>query len=137
MTTTQGQLEITDLPAYVQSWSVVNLPGFITKLLASWQRNYGALPDTFSLIACPQAEINANGGLPSPVIALTDARVRIKQFTSCHRLYLVILIMGEQVAIRRQQIQQYLSWSEAYDVVRDDGVLRLRFIEAVEESDCD
>jgi hypothetical protein len=134
MTINKG-LEIANLPAYVQSWSVVNLPGFISNLLDRWQRNYGDLPDAFSLVACPQAEINANGGLPSRVIDLTDPRARIKQFTSCHRLYLVILIMGEHVAHRRRQVQQYLSWSEGYDVVLDDGVARLQFIEAIEESD--
>lgn len=135
MMTIHKGLEIANLPAYVQSWSVVNLPGFISNLLDRWQRNYGSLPDTFSLIACPQAEVNANGGLPSRVIDLTDPRARIKQFTSCHRLYLVILVMGAHVAQRRKQIQQHLSWSEGYNAVLDDGVLRLRFIEAIEESD--
>ena len=135
MITRDKGLEIADLPAYVQSWSVVNLPGFISNLLDRWQRNYGNLPDAFSLIACPQAEVNANGGLPSRVIDLTDPRARIKQFTSCHRLYLVILIMGEHVAQRREQIQQHLSWSEGYDVVVDDDALRFRFLEAIEESE--
>ena len=135
MTASQMQLKITNLPAYVRSWSVVNLPGFVTTLLENWQRNYGDLPETFSLIACPQAEVNANGGLPSRVIEQTDPRVRIKQFTSCHRLYLVILLMGERAEERRKEIQQYLSWSEGYDVVLDDGLPQLRFLEAVEEGE--
>jgi len=135
MIVSQMQLKISNLPAYVRSWSVVNLPGFVSTLLENWQRNYGELPETFSLIACPQAEVNANGGLPSQVIELTDPRARIKQFTSCHRLYLVILLMGERAEERRKEIQQYLSWSEGYDVVLDDGLPQLRFLEAVEESE--
>ena len=135
MTVSQMQLEISNLPAYVRSWSVVNLPGFVTTLVENWQRNYGELPETFSLVACPQAEVNANGGLPSQVIELTDPRARIKQFTSCHRLYLVILLMGERAEERRKEIQQHLSWSEGYDVMLDDGLPQLRFLEAVEESE--
>ncbi len=135
MIVSQMQLKISNLPAYVRSWSVVNLPGFVATLLENWQRNYGELPETFSLIACPQAEVNANGGLPSQVIELTDPRARIKQFTSCHRLYLVILLMGERAEERRKEVQQYLSWSEGYDVMLDDGLPQLRFLEAVEESE--
>ncbi|MGB5455101.1 MAG: hypothetical protein WBO18_03900 [Gammaproteobacteria bacterium] len=129
----QAEPAIADLPAYVQSWSAVKLPGFVTAVLDNWRRNFGELPDSFSLVACPQAEINANGGLPGRVIELTDSRVRIKQFTSCHRLYLVILIMGQDAEERREQIQQYLSWSEGYDVEIHNGVPQLRFVEAVEE----
>ena len=74
---------------------------------------------------------------PLRVIELTDSRVRIKQFTSCHRLYLVILIMGEDAEQRREEIQQYLSWSEGYDVEIDNGLPQLRFVEAVEERNDD
>jgi hypothetical protein len=133
MIASPADLEIANLPAYIQSWSAINLPGFVPAVLDNWRRNFGALPEAFSLVACPQAEINANGGLAARVIELTDSRVRIKQFTSCHRLYLVILIMGEDAEERREEIQQYLSWSEGYDVGIYNGVPKLRFVEAVEE----
>ena len=135
MMTSARELDIANLPAYVQSWSAVNLPGFVPAVLDNWKRNFGELPKTFSLVACPQAEINASGGLHARVIELTDSRIRIKQFTSCHRLYLVILIMGEDAESRREEIQQYLSWSEGYDVEMYSGVPQLRFVEAVEESE--
>ena len=137
MMTSPAEPDIANLPPYVQSWSAVNLPGFVPAVLDNWRRNFGELPETFSLVACPQAEVNASGGLHARVIELTDSRVRIKQFTSCHRLYLVILIMGEDAEQRREEIQQYLSWSEGYDVVIYNGLPQLRFVEAVEERNDD
>jgi hypothetical protein len=41
--------------------------------------------------------------------------------------------MGQDAEERREQIQQYLSWSEGYDVEIHNGVPQLRFVEAVEE----
>ena len=127
--------EITGLPPYVGSWSAVGLPGFIVKVLNRWQRNFGKLPSKFVLVACPQVEVNAVGGLPPRVRELTDSRVRILHFTGCHKPYLVILLIGEDAEARRGEIQQLLSWSEGYQVEIIDGMARLRFIEAVEEND--
>lgn len=135
MNSTSEPLEIIDLPPYVGSWSAVGLPGFTNGILNRWQRNYGSLPSQFVLVACPQVEINAIGGLPSRVRELTDARVRIQHFTGCHRLYLVILLLGNDAEARREEIQKLLSWSEGYHVEHTDGRTRLRFIEAIEETD--
>ncbi len=93
------------------------------------------LPSQFVMVACPQVEINAIGGLPSRVRELTDSRVRIQHFTGCHKPYLVILLLGEDAEARREEIQKLLSWSEGYHVELMDGMTRLRFIEAIEEND--
>ena len=135
MTSTSEQLEIIGLPPYIGSWSAVGLPGFIFAILNRWQRNYGKLPSRFVLVACPQVEINAIGGLPSRVRELTDSRVRVQHFTGCHKPYLVILLLGEDAEVRREEIQKLLSWSEGYHVEFMDGMTRLRFIEAIEEHD--
>jgi len=136
MKTTSGQLEITGLPPYIGCWSAVGVPGFVFAILNRWQRNYGKLPSRFVMVACPQVEINAMGGLPFRVSELTDSRVRIKHFTGCHRPYLVILLLGEDADVRREEIQKYLPWSEGYHVDLMDGMTRLQFIEAIEEIDC-
>lgn len=135
MESTQEQLEIVGMPPYVGSWSAVGLPGFITKVLSRWQRNFGRLPSQFGLIACPLVEINAVGGLPARVRELTDSRVRILHFTGCHKPYLVIILLGEDGAVRRAEIQKSLSWSESYEVKLKEGMIQLQFLDAIEESD--
>lgn len=132
MESTSEPLEITGLPVYVASWSVASLPGFVLSVLDRWQRNHGSLPAHFALVACPQLEINENGGLPSRVRELTDARVRFKHFTSCNKPYLVILLFGEDAETRREEIQNLLSWSEGYHVELMDGMTSLQFIDAIE-----
>lgn len=127
------QLEISGLPPYIGSWSVVGLPGFAYSVLNRWQRNYGTLPSQFVLVACPQVEVNDLGGLPSRVMELTDARVRILHFTGCHKPYLVILLLGNDAERRRKEIQNLLSWSEGYQVKVSNGMTQLQFIEAIEE----
>jgi hypothetical protein len=87
------------------------------------------------LVACPQVEVNAVGGLPSRVRELTNPRHRLQHFTSCHKPYLVIFLVGEDAEGRREEIQKWLSWSEGYQVEFTDGTPRLRFIEAIEERD--
>lgn len=135
MESTSQQLEITGLPVYIASWSVASVPGFVLSVLNRWQRNHGRLPSRFLLVACPQLEINENGGLPSRVRELTDARIRLKHITSCNKPYLVILLFGEDAEARREEIQNLLSWSEGYHVESMDGMTRLQFIDAVEEID--
>ena len=135
MVTMTEQLEIVELPPYIRSWSVASVPGFVPAVLNRYQRNHGDLPSQFVLVACPQVEINEMGGLPSRVRELTDSRIRIQHFTSCNKLYLVILLLGEDAEVRREEIQQSLSWSEGYGVESDNSMTRLRFIEAIEEID--
>ena len=135
MNSMSQQLEIVGLPPYIGSWSVVSLPGFAHGVINRWQRNLGSLPSQFVLIACPQVEVNAIGGLPSRVRELTNARVRIQHFTGCHKLYLVILLLGDDAEVRREEIQKLLSWSEGYQVELSNGMPRLQFIEAIEEND--
>ena len=135
MEPTPQQLEIIDVPPYIRSWSAVGLPGFIIKALERWQRNYGDLPPQFRLVACPQVEVNAVGGLPDRVRELTDSRVRLLHFTGCHKPYLILLLFGDDAETCRAEIQQWLAWSEGYQAVIIDGVIRLRFIDAIEEID--
>ena len=137
MNSTSGQLEITGLPPYIGCWSAIGIPGFAFAILNRWQRNYGTLPSEFVMVACPQVEINALGGLPARVNELTDSRVRIQHFTGCHRPYLVILLLGEDAELRREEIQKLLPWSEGYHVDLMDGTTQLQFIEAIEEIDSD
>jgi hypothetical protein len=129
------QLEILNQPPYVSSWSVAGIHGFIPAVLNRYQRNYGNLSSQFSLIACPQVEINAMGGLPASVRKHTDARNRIRHFTGCNKPYLVILLPGEDAENRREQIQKSLSWSEGYEVKLMNGTTQLRFVGATEELD--
>lgn len=135
MDSSPQQLEITGVPAYIGSWSAVGLPGFVLNVLDRWQRNYGRLPPQFRLIACPQVEVNAVGGLPARVRELTDSRVRLLHFTGCHKPYLIILLFGDDAERRRAEIQSWLAWSEGYQAEVRQEVIRLRFIDAVEEID--
>jgi hypothetical protein len=137
MEPTPQRLEITDVPPYIRSWSAVGLPGFVIKALDRWQRNYGVLPSQFRLVACPQVEVNAVGGLPDRVRELTDSRVRLLHFTGCHKPYLIILLFGDDAEERRAEIQQWLAWSEGYRVELKGGTIRLQFIDAIEEIDSD
>ncbi len=129
------QLEISGVPPYVRAWSAVGLPGFIVKVLDRWQRNFGKLPSQFVLLACPQVEINAIGGLPSQVRELTDSRVRMLHFTGCHKPYQIFLLFGESLETRREEIQKRLPWSESYQVEFTNSMAHLRFIEAIEEQE--
>ena len=133
MNSTTEMLEILDLPPYVRSWSVVSLPGYIAAVLGRYERNHGSLPTQFSLIACPQAEVNGLGGLPDRVRELTDSRTRIQHFTSCNKLYLVIILLGEEKASELKEIQSLLSWTEAYEATVSDQGTQLRFVNASEE----
>ena len=137
MNTNSEQLQVTGIPPYINCWSAISIPGFAVAILDRWQRNYGTLPSRFAMVACPQVEINAMGGLPSRVHELTNSRVRIQHFTGCHRPYLVILLFGEDAEIRRDEIQHLLPWSEGYLVESQDGITQLRFIDAIEEIDHD
>ncbi|MGD2075421.1 MAG: hypothetical protein PVG38_10945 [Gammaproteobacteria bacterium] len=129
------QLEIAGLPPYIGSWSVAGIPNFVIAVLNRWQRNYGRLPSRFVLVACPQVEVQAAGGLPARVRELTDSRVRILHFTGCHKPYLVFILLGDDAETRRDEIQKLLSWSEGYRVDLGDGKARLQFVEAVEHID--
>ena len=135
METVMQQLEITGLPSNVGSWSAVSIPGFLFAVLKRLQRHLGRLPARFVLVACPQVEVNAVGGLPSRVRELTNPCQRLQHFTGCHKPYLVIFLVGEDAEARREEIQKWLSWSEGYQVEFTDGTPRLRFIEAIEERD--
>lgn len=133
MTAISNQVEIFFQPAYIESWSVAKIPGFIFGALNRWQRNYGDLPRHFTLLACPRVEINALGGLPSRVIELTNPRLRIQHFTGCNKPYLIILISGEEVELQREEIQEMLPWSETYHVDLLAEMIRLQFIDANED----
>jgi len=134
MTATE-HLEIHGLPANVASWSAAGIPGFVLAVLDRWRRNSGRLPTRFVMVLCPQTEINAAGGLPARVRELTDPRLRFQHFTGCHRPYVILLHAAENAEEWRREVQGRLAWSESYQVECRDGVLRLRFVDAVEERD--
>ena len=131
------QLEIRDIPPYVESWSAARIPGFIPAVFNRWRRNCGVLPTRFVMVVCPQVEINIMGGLPNRVRELTNPRLRFLHFTGCHKPYVVLLYAGDDAEEWCAAVQQLLSWSESYHAELTAGMTRLKFIEAVEERDDD
>jgi hypothetical protein len=105
--------------------------------LQRWQRNYGPLPRRFCMVMCPQVEINALGGLPPEVAALTHPKLTCRHFTGCHKPYFVVLFVGEDADQRRSDIQRLLPWSEGYAVSLSEDAMRLDFVEATEGRDDD
>jgi hypothetical protein len=128
------KIEISNVPPYVEPWSVARIPKFVVTVLERWQRNHGDLPSQFYAVMCPQVEVNAAGGLPSRVVALTDPRLRCRHFTGCHKPYFVALFCGADADQRCAEAQRWLSWSESYRVTIDDDAVRLAFIDATEEA---
>jgi len=131
--TLPDKLEITGIPAHVMSWSVAGIRGFVVAVLKRWQRNYGELPHRFFMVMCPQVEVNAMGGLPLEVHALTDAKLTCRHFTGCHKPYLVIIFTAEDGDERRAAVQRELPWSEGYQVDLTESAVRLTFADATEE----
>ena len=129
------QLEIEGVPPYVQSWSAASIKGFIPAVLERWWHNRGGLPARFVLVVCSQVEIDAMGGLPGRVRELTSPRLRILQFTGCHKPYVVLFYTGPDAEARRAEVQRLLAWSESYRADLTPGMTRLQFIEAIEELD--
>lgn len=126
------QVEVVGLPAHVAAWSVARIPGFVSAVIDRWEREHGALPSVFSVTLCPQAELNAMGGLPEGLHALTDPRLRCRHFTGCHRPYLVVLFTGPDAEERRAAAQALLPWSEGYRATLGDDRLTLEFAGASE-----
>jgi hypothetical protein len=129
------KVEVTDVPPYVEIWSVAKIPNFIPAVLGRWQRARGDLPSRFYVLMCPQVEVNAIGGLPSRVIELTDPRLRCRHFTGCHKPYFIVFFVGADADRHRAEVQGSLSWSESYRVDIDKDAVRLGFVEAVEDVD--
>ena len=128
-------LEVTGVPRHVGSWSVAGIPGFVPAVLGRWQREHGSLPQRFSLVMCPQVEVNARGGLPREVTELTDPRLRCRHFTGCHRPYLVILFTGPDAEVQCSRILPMLAWCEAYRVCIERNAIRMDFAGATEDAD--
>ena len=135
MAPTFDRVEISEVPVYVESWTVAKIPGFVDAVLSRWEREHGELPTRFQMAMCPQVEVNAVGGLPSKVHEMTDPRLTCRHFTGCHKPYLVVLFFGEDADSRRQQVQELLSWSEGYAVEKTGAVVRLRYAGCTEEID--
>jgi hypothetical protein len=131
------EVEITEVPSHVQAWSAARLPGFVPAVLNRWQREHGELPDRLHMVVCPQVEINARGGLPTEVHAITDPRLTCRQFTGCHKPYFIALFEGEKAASRSRSAQQLLAWSEAYAVEIAPSIIRLRLEGYTEDLDED
>lgn len=128
-----AQMEIEGLPPYIASWSAARIPGFIPAVLNRWWRNQGELPRRFSMVICPQVEVDENGGLPARVMELTNPRLRFLHFTGCHKPYVVLLYTGNNTEAWRAEVQQFLAWSESYQAKLMTGMTHLKFIDAVEE----
>jgi len=129
------KVEISDVPPYVEIWSVAKIPNFMQAVLERWQREHGELPPRFYVTMCPQVEVNAAGGLSSRVIELTDPRLRCRHFTGCHKPYFVVFFMGEDAQTHQSEVQGLLSWSESYRVEIGSDAVRLAFVDATEEAD--
>lgn len=127
------QLEISGIPPHVESWSAVNIPGFILAVLDRWRQNGGSVPERFVMVVCPQVEVDAMGGLPDRVRELTNARQRFLHFTGCHKPYVVLFYAGNDAEAWRMEVQRLLSWSEGYQARLTAEIARLEFIDAVEE----
>jgi hypothetical protein len=134
MTPLPKQIELRNVPPHIESWSVAGIPKFVLAVLERWQRNYGELPTRFYAVMCPQAEINAAGGLPARVVELTDPRLRCRHFTGCHRPYFVVFFCGDDADRRRAEVQNWLSWSESYRVDIGENAVRLDFVDATEDA---
>jgi hypothetical protein len=131
-------VEITEVPSHVQAWSAARLSGFVPAVLSRWQREHGELPKRLHMVVCPQVEINARGGLPPEVHAITDPRLTCRQFTGCHKPYFIALFQGEDAAAQSRSAQALLAWSEAYAIQITPSVIRLRmegYTEDLEEDE--
>ncbi len=128
-------VKVTGVPPHVGSWSVAQIPGFVPAVLGRWQREHGELPRHFSLVMCPQVEVNARGGLPPEVTELTDPRLRCRHFTGCHRPYLVILFTGPEAEAQRTRVLPLLAWCEAYQVCIEQNTIHLHFAGATEDTE--
>jgi hypothetical protein len=128
------KVEFSDVPPYVEMWSVAKIPNFMQAVLGRWQRAHGELPTCFYVLMCPQVEVNAAGGLPSRVIELTDPRLRCHHFTGCHKPYFVVFFVGENADQHRAEVQELLSWSESYRVEIGRDAVQLTFVDATEDA---
>lgn len=130
-------VEITRVPSHVQAWSAARLPGFVQAVLGRWRREHGPLPEHLYMVVCPQVEINARGGLPAEVHAITDPRLTCRQFTGCHKPYFVALFHGVDAAEQCRRAQALLAWSEAYAVQIAPTAIRLRMEGYTEDLDAE
>lgn len=126
-------LAIAGLPPHVASWCVAKIPGFVPAILRRWLRAQTQLPESFCLVMCPVAEVNAHGGIPARVHELTDPRLTCRHFTGCSRPYYAMIFSGVDADSRRAQVQSVLPWSESYSVRIDAHCVHMDLIEAVED----
>ncbi|MGD2082470.1 MAG: hypothetical protein PVF91_05865 [Chromatiales bacterium] len=132
MTPIPDRVEIEGAPDYVGAWSAAAIPGFVPTVLRRWQREYGRLPDPLFVTLCPQVELNASGGLPGVAVELSDARLRCRQFTGCHKPYFVMFFTGADAADHQARAGEALAWSESYRLEIGPDRLRLEFRGATE-----
>ena len=129
------RVEIEGAPRYIEAWSAAAIKGFVPGVLRRWQREYGPLPQPLFITLCPQVEINAAGGLPEVAVELSDARLRCRQFTGCHKPYFVMFFTGDDAAAHQAQAGAALAWSESYRLDIGPDRLRLEFQDATEALD--
>lgn len=131
------QIDVIGVPDFVKSWSAVSIPNFVYTVLDRWDREFGALPDSFYIVMCPQVEINARGGLPEGVHEYIDPRLRCRQFTGCHKPYFFAIFKGKDAHSRCLEVLQLLAWSEAYQVKLENERMVLIYQGSTEEPDDD
>jgi hypothetical protein len=135
MTRIPERVEIEGAPTYMGAWSAAAIPGFVPAVLRRWQREFGPLPEPLFITLCPQVEINAAGGLPAAAVELSDARLRCRHFTGCHKPYFVMFFTGAEGPAHQDQAGELLAWSESYRLHVEPDRLRLEFRGATEALD--
>lgn len=133
MQSTIESLEIHGVPEYVACWSAAGIRGFLAAILERWQRSGATPPARFALVICPLVEVLARGGLPDHVIERTTPRLRFHHFTGCHKPFVVLIHDGGDAEAWCHEVQEELAWSESYSAEFREGMLRLQFIDAIEE----
>lgn len=127
------KLEFIAIPDYVKSWSAASIPNFVHTVLDRWEREFGALPDTFCVVMCPQVEINSRGGLPDGVYEYIDPKLTCRQFTGCHKPYFFAIFLGANAMQSCIEVQESLAWSEAYQVTCKADRLILQYLGSTED----
>jgi hypothetical protein len=133
MQTASDTLEVHGVPNYVACWSAAGIRGFLHAVIERWERSSGTPPSRFALVICPLVEVLTRGGLPDRVIERTSPRLRFHHFTGCHKPFVVLFHDGGDAEAWCREVQQGLAWSESYQAELGAGVLRLQFVDAVEE----
>lgn len=115
-------------------WTVTGVDKFIVGSLSRIERSGSSLPSRFFLSFCPWGERNSLGGTPTEVQEIMDPRLRLVHFTGCGRPYLVALFGGEGASDRQRIAMEKLPWSEHFEAILHDGIVKLRYLDCTEDT---